>query len=588
MAAGNLTRSAVIVGLGVIVAKVALSMPRASGDEAAVAITWLAVISFVVIGFALLAGDLPPANGWGCLLVAASTVPGDLNDPFYQDDRFTVLGYVLEPLYLPATVALVLRYPGARLTRVERGIVTAMVVSSSGMRVLTVASSGQSRDGFYRPDNWATLEIPPWWHDVVFQGIGRVVTAALLLLAAFLLLSRLVSAAGLPRRSLAPLAVTGAICAAAAAVDQLIWVINIDGLRAVPAALLRDLSAAAIPVALLADLLSRRAAAAAVSEQVLRAARRGDIPAIQAALRLVLHDPTLTVAVADRTRGWVDPVGDATQADSRPGRRLEIVRLDDDTPLAAIDGDARALSDEDLLRTTVSAVLVGAENIRLSADLLVRMAELRESRARIVEAGIAERRRVERDLHDGAQQKLLGVAATLARADLVDEDERLRNIVTDARVRLADAIRDLRELARGIHPAALSQGGLPAAIPSLCAAAPCPVDLRIDADLTVRRPTPAQETAVYFMVGEAMANAARHARPKRIIVDIGRQDGLLRAVVSDDGRGGARILPGGGLAGLADRVEALGGTFVVHSSHEPEPALQRGTTLEAMFAAVTR
>ena len=300
----------------------------------------------------------------------------------------------------------------------------------------------------------------------------------------------------------------------------------------------------------------------------------------------MLRDPTLTVAVADRTRGWVDPAGVPTETTPAPGRRLEVVRLDDGTPLVAVDSDERALADEALLHTALSAVRIGAENIRLSADLLARMAQLRESRARIVEAGTAERRRVERDLHDGAQQKLLGVAATLARVDLVD-DEQLRAIVTDARARLADALRELRELARGIHPAALSQGGLPAALPTLCAAAPCAVDLYVDPDLTARRPPPVQETAVYFVVGEALANAARHAHPHHIIVDVRRKGDSLRALVSDDGRGGARIVAGGGLAGLADRMEALGGTFHVHNRTDLGPQTQ-GTTLEATFTAVVR
>jgi signal transduction histidine kinase len=424
--------------------------------------------------------------------------------------------------------------------------------------------------------------VPDWWHDGVFVRGGHAATVLLLLYTGAVLIHRCVTASGLTRQSLAPLAIIGAVCAVAAAVDQAIWMLDLSSLHWVPAALIRDLSAAAIPVALLADLLRRRAASAAVSERVLAASRSGDTQALQAALRDVLVDRSLTVATATGHGTWVDAAGKPFLLDSPPERRTTVIRLADGTPLVAVSCSANAVQDEALWRTAMTAVEVGTENIRLNADLLARMAELTESRARIVEAGVAERRRVERDLHDGAQQQLLGVAATLARADLV-KDEQIRQVVDDARERLAAALRELRQLARGIHPAALSQGGLAAALPSLCAAAPCPVEVHMDPDLSEHRPAPGQETAVYFLVAEALANIARHSHPSRVRIDVHRDQHKLFVSVHDDGAGGARIVPGGGLAGLTDRVEALGGRMTVHSDPCATHPDQTGSTISADF-----
>jgi signal transduction histidine kinase len=229
-----------------------------------------------------------------------------------------------------------------------------------------------------------------------------------------------------------------------------------------------------------------------------------------------------------------------------------------------IDVDVRAIADESLLMTAMGAVRVGVHNTRLRADLLEAMSELHDSRLRITEAGLVERRRVERNLHDGAQQQFLAVAATLAQTDLVG-DEEVREIVATARATLLEALAELRALARGIHPAALSQGGLTAALPSLCERAPWPVALRVAPD--VERLPDAVETAAYFLVAEVLANADRHSQAARVTVELEREGDLLHICVSDDGIGGARIVARGGLAGLDDRVRALGGTLKVGDRH---------------------
>ena len=215
-----------------------------------------------------------------------------------------------------------------------------------------------------------------------------------------------------------------------------------------------------------------------------------------------------------------------------------------------------------LLRTRLSqADLVAEENVRLDAELQARLDELRESRARIVEAGYAARRRLERDLHDGAQQRLVGLALDLrlAREKLADDPAAAGAMLDEASAELAKATEELRELARGIHPAILSDRGLQAAVESLARRAPLPVEL--DASVDGRLPEPV-EAAAYFVVSEALTNVVRHSGAEHAEVGIRRDNGRLVVEVADDGAGGANP-SGSGLRGLADRVAALDGRLRV-------------------------
>jgi signal transduction histidine kinase len=216
-----------------------------------------------------------------------------------------------------------------------------------------------------------------------------------------------------------------------------------------------------------------------------------------------------------------------------------------------------------LLRTRLSeADVVAAENVRLDAELQARLDDLRESRARIVQAGDAARRKLERDLHDGAQQRLVGLALDLrlAREKLEKDPKGAAQMLDDATAELARATEELRELARGIHPAVLSDRGLEAAVGSLAKRAPLPV--RIESSLEARLPEPV-EAAAYFVVSEALANVVKHSGADRAEVGIRRENGRLLVEVRDDGAGGANPA-GSGLRGLADRVAALDGSLEVN------------------------
>jgi signal transduction histidine kinase len=210
---------------------------------------------------------------------------------------------------------------------------------------------------------------------------------------------------------------------------------------------------------------------------------------------------------------------------------------------------------------------------KLDAQLRARLEELRASRARLVEAGDAERRRLERDLHDGAQSRLVGLALLLrtARARAV-EDRELATLLDQAQEELRTSLAELRELARGIHPAILTERGLAPALDGLVSRVPVPVTL--EADSEERLPEPV-ESAAYFVVSEALANVAKYAQASHATVRVLRANGRVTVDVTDDGVGGADAARGSGLRGLADRLGALDGTLSLDSP----PG--RGTRLHA-------
>ncbi|MEV4748852.1 sensor histidine kinase [Streptosporangium amethystogenes subsp. fukuiense] len=207
------------------------------------------------------------------------------------------------------------------------------------------------------------------------------------------------------------------------------------------------------------------------------------------------------------------------------------------------------------------AALLGAGEKNL---LAARAAHLRASRARGVDAAEAERRRIERDLHDGAQQRLLSVAMDLGRAQakLDSDPEAARELLDQAHRGTKAAIAELRDLARGIHPAILTDRGLNAALSSLAARAPVRVDLAVEVS---HRPPPAVESIAYFVVAECLTNLAKHSEATEASIRVSRQEQRVIVEIYDNGVGAAVPRPGGGLAGLADRAATIDGTLSVDS-----------------------
>jgi signal transduction histidine kinase len=199
-------------------------------------------------------------------------------------------------------------------------------------------------------------------------------------------------------------------------------------------------------------------------------------------------------------------------------------------------------------------------------------AQLVASRARVVSAADETRRRLERDLHDGAQQRLVSLALELrlAESTVPANAQDMRTAVHAVADELTEVLDELREMSRGIHPAILSEGGLDPALRTLARRAPLPVEMRVH---TKRRFPPRVEIASYYVVSEALTNTSKHARAENAEVIIEERDGTLRLCVKDDGAGGADFSRGSGLLGLRDRVEALGGAIKVSSP------VGKGTTI---------
>jgi signal transduction histidine kinase len=230
--------------------------------------------------------------------------------------------------------------------------------------------------------------------------------------------------------------------------------------------------------------------------------------------------------------------------------------------VAAIIHDAALDTSRELVTAAAAASSLAIDNERLKADLRARLEELRVSRLRIVEAADAARRRLERDLHDGAQQQLVGLALELRLLRRRVDDPEVQAVVDGLGERLNEALNELRELARGIHPAILTARGLGPAITALADRVPVPVEVDVDAE---ERYPPAVEAAAYFLVAEALTNVAKYAQASVARVDVHRAGHELVVTVSDDGVGGADMDGGTGLRGLQDRLAAVDGTLTIDS-----------------------
>jgi signal transduction histidine kinase len=273
-----------------------------------------------------------------------------------------------------------------------------------------------------------------------------------------------------------------------------------------------------------------------------------------------LGDVTVSVAywLPDRER-FVDEHGKPVDLPAPgSGRAWTPVERDGQT-VAAIIHDAELETPKELLEAAAASSSLALDNERLRADLQARVEELRVSRARIMEAGDAARRRIERNLHDGAQQQLVALALDLRvlKARLKDP------MIDDLSARLASALAELRELARGIHPAILTDRGLAPAIQSLADRATLPVEVEVELP-EERLPAPV-EAAAYFLVAEALTNVARYAEASRAQVSLHYDGDALVVRVADDGVGGVDPTAGGGLRGLDDRVATVGGTLAIDS-----------------------
>jgi len=487
------------------------------------------------------------------------------------------LSYWLSALNLGFLVHLVLSFPDGRLdSRPARFVVVAMYVL---VVVVGFADMATYDPAVQAPPNYLCGgACPP--NDLLlvraaglFTAIHRMYYGAGIVLggaALVLVVRRYVEAAGTARRLLTPAQVSLVAGATLLATTAAAAAGEVSG--PLGTALVRVSGAAqlAVPLAFLLGLLRLRLARAAVGDVVIELGRSPSRARLRDALAEALDDRSLQLVFWQPEAGvYADAAGTPVCLPADDLKRMVTVIDHDGSPLAALVHDPVLARDPRLVLGLREAVRLGLENEQLHAEVQARLEEVEGWRRRMVDAADAadaERRRIERNLHDGAQQRLLAVSLDLGRAlrqlsrDPDSTDEAAETIA-GAAAELRIGLDELRELARGMHPAVLVQHGLREAVASVAESTP----LRMRTIITADRCALLTESAAYYVVCEGVANAVRHARATRVDVTAHIAAGRLVVDVSDDGQGGATPGAGTGLRFLRERVLALDGRFEVRS-----------------------
>lgn len=420
------------------------------------------------------------------------------------------------------------------------------------------------------------------------DGIGRplhvtVMVSTLVVIAAFsaVLVFHWRQGTRARRRVLAPVLPTALLYAAVSAAQLLAELGAPVGLGR-EWAWVERVAIAAIPVAFLAGLLRSRLARSGVSQLVVELGERTPGDQLSTAVARALGDPTVEVAYWNpETATYQDGENDAVVIPVDDRTRAVTVIERAGNRIGALVHDVALRDEPALLDAVCAAAGLAMDNERLHREVLARLEEVRASRTRILEAADAERRRIERNIHDGAQQRLVTVmlALTMARNRVASAPAAacasgheavgtnlapsIDSLLAEAANDLGGALKELRELARGIHPPILVEEGLAAALESLAERSPFPVEVSASAN---NRLPPPVEAAAYYVVSEGLTNVAKYAHASAVQVTVCSYDEGLRIEVIDDGIGGATLRGGSGLEGLADRVAALDGRFVVESA----------------------
>ncbi len=484
------------------------------------------------------------------------------------------IGAAVQYVFVAGFVYVLLSFPSGRLERrLDRALVWLVLALTVGVQLVAMLYGNKAG---LRCDTCPDNLLRVFDNNTLSQGLlnlQRVLGGVVILATVAAVVWRWLRASAPQRRAVAPVLVAG--CATLAAlnwtiVDDLLG----DPLNSLPATVFFYMSAT-VPVSVLVVFLQRRLARGGVAGLVVQLGEPSASSNLGEALARALGDPSLELAF------WFGAESRYVGADGRtvelPGAdsgRLSTFVEREGQPIAVLLHDPVLEHNAELVRSVCAAAGLALENERLQAELRARLVELQASRARLVEATDAERRRIERDLHDGTQQRLVSIAMSLGllEARLPAQAAAAQPIVRETRESLALALRELRELSHGIHPPLLAEQGLAAALDELCgrAALPTRLDIAVDDRLPDR-----VESAAYFLASEALTNAAKHSHGTGILVVASREGAMLTVEVTDDGIGGATASGGSGLRGLADRVEALGGRLTVSSP----PG--RGTTVRA-------
>jgi signal transduction histidine kinase len=463
-----------------------------------------------------------------------------------------------------------LRYPNSSLLRYQRIYLVLLGSWMLAGRMMIAVTAIPQWDGAPAKSWWPSLIPDLRLNDiinyVVNAGQGLFAAAFLALLA-----MRLMRTTGLDRIVITPIIVAGlaaTLAAGASAVTQMLSSLNgtPNGVYVIEGAV--DLT---VPLAFLVAVIQRTLLLRNIMGLAAQISGGADIGAVRYALQSALRDPTLEVLdlsgpgpapdeqPTDRGHRGERPL--PVPADRPEDRLVEFIRTEEGSPIAVVIADPSLARYRGLFDAAVQTSGLALKNAQLQAQAArEKLDQVRASRARIVEAGLTERRRIERDLHDGVQQHLLGLAAQLAVAMTHTSDATAYGTLAGVRDGLKEVLAELRDLAHGIHPAVLSQGGLAAALEDVAERLPLPVRVIAPAS----RVATAVEATAYFVACEALANVVKHAKAGSATVTVGIAEARLSMQIADDGVGGVKST-GRGLANILDRVNALDGEVTIVS-----------------------
>jgi signal transduction histidine kinase len=537
-----------------------------------------ALLEGLVVGVPLAVGLDATRNAhtrrFGLLLIAAGAAWSLTAFGESPDSLPYSLGRVSAWLIFPSTIYLMLAFPHGRLTAGDRrlfgGLTTLVAVAFIGSAFFVEAyptdTPWASCDRSCPPNALLVLHAQPPVMDDVVRPVRETTAILLLLGVTQSLVRRWSSAPVLRRRTLAPVTAMSLVSVVSLIAYLFVRMLRPDAMAVDVLGFVWALSIPGLAAGFMIGLLRRRVeighALARLNLVLTRPEPAGQVHAMLAA---ALEETTIDLLLPDDLPGrWRDAGGRLVSRAALVADGHAVTVVDDGgDPVAALVRDSGATEDDELLQAVGAVVLATLRHERLNVRLAASLAALADSRKRIAAAADSERARIERDLHDGAQQRLIGLrikltlAEELTQADPAAGAEAVRRLGTD----VERTLEELRSLAHGVYPSALSDRGLAAALRSALADSPVPVHLSIDG---LTRLPQEIETAVYFACLEAVQNAVKHAGATRLWV-VAHQDGALRFQVIDDGVGFTPPSgPGnGGLRNMRDRIEAVGGRLTL-------------------------